>query len=169
MEGFKKILPTEIGNAMKCIGKDWMLITIRDERQGRVNAMTASWGAMGVLWNKNICICFIRPQRHSFSLAESESEFSLAFFGEEYRAALGVCGRESGRDTDKIEKCGFHTAECGGVPVITEANMLITCKKLYADDIRECAFIDKEMLAHYEKKDYHRFYVCEIKEVYVKE
>ncbi len=31
----------------------------RDKKQDRWNTMTASWGAMGVLWGKKVCFCFI--------------------------------------------------------------------------------------------------------------
>lgn len=167
MEGFAKISPKELGNSMKMIGSDWTLITVQDKAQGKVNAMTASWGAMGVLWNKNVAIVFVRPQRHTYGLIENEERFSLAFFGEnEYRDALALCGRESGRDCDKLALCGFSTADCDGVPVIREAKTLLVCRKLYEDDLLEERFLDKEMLRHYKEKDYHRFYVCEIEEAY---
>ncbi len=168
MKGFIQISPEELGNAMKCIGSDWMLITVRDEKQGRANAMTASWGAMGVLWNKNICVCFVRPQRHTYSLLENESEFSIAFMGEEHRASLGLCGRESGRDCDKLKSCGLTVNDECGVPVINEAKTVLVCKKLYEDDLREDCFLDSSLLSNYAKGDYHRFYVCEIKEAYRK-
>lgn len=167
MEGFLKISPKDLGNAMKMIGTDWMLITARDAEQGRVNAMTASWGTMGVLWNKNVAICFVRPQRHTYGLVASEERFSLAFFGEgEHREALALCGRESGRELDKIALCGLSTADCSGVPVIREAETLLICRKLYADDLKEGCFLDADMLKFYKEKDYHRFYVCEIEEAY---
>ena len=38
-------------NPWKMIGDEWMLITA--EKAGKVNTMTASWGGMGILWNKN--------------------------------------------------------------------------------------------------------------------
>ena len=68
MKDFKEISPYEVENAMKLIGKTWMLITANDEENGRANAMTASWGTLGVLWNKCVCTAFIRPQRHTYSL-----------------------------------------------------------------------------------------------------
>ena len=168
MKDFVKITPEELGNAMKSIGKDCMLITLPDRERGRVNAMTASWGAMGVLWNKNICICFVRPQRHTYSLLENENRFSIAFLGGERRDAVALCGRESGRDCDKLEKCGFTVGELDGVSVINEAHTLLICKKLYEDDLKEGCFLDKALLSNYAALDYHRFYVCEIEEVYQK-
>lgn len=168
MEGFVKITPKELGNAIEMIGSEWMLITASDEKQGRVNAMTASWGTMGVLWNKNVCICFVRPQRHTYALLAEQERFSIAFFGDAQREALAFCGRESGRDLDKLKACGLSSSECDGVPVINEAQTLLICRKLYEDDLREGCFLDPEILKHYKEKDYHRFYVCEIEKAYVK-
>ena len=56
MEGFRKIDSGELENSIKMIGDDWMLITAYDKEQERANAMTASWGAMGVLLNKSVYI-----------------------------------------------------------------------------------------------------------------
>lgn len=166
MEGFSKISPEELENAVKLIGKDWMLLTVRDRKHEKVNAMTASWGALGVLWNKNICICFVRPQRHTFSLLEDEEEFSIAFLDEDKRDALAVCGRESGRNCDKLSKCGLTLGASDGVPFVKEAKLFLVCKKLYEDDLKEECFLQKELLSNYAAGDYHRFYVCEIKEAY---
>ena len=46
--------------------------------------------------------------------------------------------------------------------------LVLICRKLYADDLKENAFIDPEMLKHYAARDYHRFYICEITEVLVR-
>ena len=169
MKGFREIAATETENAVKLIGKDWMLITVRDEAQGRVNAMTASWGAMGVLWNKSVAICFVRPQRHTFALAEREERFSLCFFGEERRDALKLCGTKSGRDCDKLALAGLSTEDCDGVPVIREARLVLVCRKLYVDDLKEEGFLDRSLLGNYAAKDYHRVYVCEIERAYTRD
>lgn len=167
MEGFRKISAEELGNAMQMIGKDWMLITVSDTENQRVNAMTASWGAMGVLWHKNICICFVRPQRHTHKLLDEQKRFSIAFMSEQYRDALRLCGRESGRDTDKLAASGLSVKDSDGVPVVAEAETLLVCRKLYEDEIREGCFLEEEVMETYRaKKDYHTFYVCEIEEAY---
>ncbi len=169
MKGFREILPVEIENAVKLIGKDWMLITVRDEEGNKVNAMTASWGAVGVLWNKPIAICFVRPQRYTYGLAEQSERFSLAFFSEEWRDALKLCGTKSGRDCDKLAMAGLSTAECDGVPVIREARLVLVCRKLYVDDLKEDGFLDRALLSNYAAKDYHRVYVCEIESAYTRD
>ncbi|MBQ7376576.1 MAG: flavin reductase family protein [Clostridia bacterium] len=166
MEGFRRISAVELGNALKLIGDDWMLITVKDEEGGRANAMTASWGALGVLWHKDVCICYVRPQRHTHKLLREQQRFSVAFMPEEYRDALKLCGTKSGRDTDKLSESGLHTVELDGVPMVKEASILLVCKKLYEDEIKEECFLESEVMATYKAKDYHTFYICEIEEVY---
>ena len=166
MEGFRRISAVELGNALKLIGDDWMLITVKDEEGGRANAMTASWGALGVLWHKDVCICYVRPQRHTHKLLGEQQRFSVAFLPEEYRDALKLCGTKSGRDTDKLSESGLHTVELDGVPMVKEASILLVCKKLYEDEIKEECFLESEVMATYKAKDYHTFYICEIEEVY---
>ena len=167
LKDFREISPYETENSLKLIGKDYMLITTPDGEGA--NAMTASWGCMGVLWNKPVAVCFIRPQRYSFGLAEDSDVLSLAFFGSERRDAMAFCGSKSGRDTDKIAACGFTLGEVDGVPVISEASLLLICKKLYADDLKENCFIDKALLDNYKAGDYHRVYVLEIQKVLVRQ
>lgn len=166
MQGFHEISVASLDNAMTLIGKEWMLITVKDEEKNKVNAMTASWGTLGVLWNKNVAICFVRPQRYTYGLTEKSERFSLAFMGDGYRDALKICGTKSGRDGDKLAMAGLSAVECDGVPVIAEARLVLVCRKLYADDLREEKFIDPALLGNYAAKDYHRVYVCEIERAY---
>lgn len=168
MNGFQKIDPKELKNAVEMIGTDWMLITVKDENEQKVNAMTASWGCMGVLWNKPVCVIFIRPQRYTYPLTEKEDRFSIAFLGDAYRNALRLCGTLSGRDTDKLAQAGLHAKALDGVPVIQEAETVLTVKKLYADDLKESSFLDPSLLSNYKAGDFHRFYVCEIEAAYIK-
>ena len=115
----KPLTPKELENVFRLVGKDWMLITAAGktaEGQETVNAMTASWGGMGVLWNKPVAFCFIRPQRYTFTLTEQSERFSLSFFTEAYRPALRLCGSKSGRDTDKLAEAGLTPAYENGTP-----------------------------------------------------
>ena len=166
---WRRIAPEELGNAMKMIGKDWMLIVAKDEKENKVNGMTASWGVLGIMWNQPVAVCMIRPQRYTYGLAEAEERMSLAFFSEEYRDALRLCGTKSGRDCDKLAEAGLSTEELDGVPVIREAETVLVCRKLYAGDLIKEGFLDPSLLAHYKQEDYHRMYVCKIEGAYVKE
>ena len=100
MKDFKELAATDLkDNVFDLIGKQWMLVTAGNKN--KFNTMTASWGAMGILFNKPVAIIFIRPQRYTFEFLEEEKDFTLTVLPEQYRNALMVCGRKSGRDRNK--------------------------------------------------------------------
>ena len=165
MKEFIEIPVSELGNAQEMIGKDMMLISVTDGE--KLNLMTASWGCMGVLWNKNVAVCFVRESRYTYGLLENEDRFTLAFFGGERRDALAHCGRVSGRDNDKLKQLGLTSVELDGVLAVAEAKTVLVCKKLYSDMIDPDGFTDKEVYEKaYGNGDLHRAYVCEIEKVY---
>lgn len=146
-------------NPFKLIGGDWALVAAGNESS--FNMMTASWGGMGVLWNKNVVWAFIRPSRHTYGFMEREPEFTMSFFDERYRDALNYCGSHSGRDSDKSKATGLTPA--GGNPVyFAEARLVLVCRKLYFQDIDPAKFIDDSIERNYNGSDYHRVYSAEI-------
>ena len=164
MEGFEKILPSEWDPIFDRIGKEWMLITAADG-EDKANTMTASWGGMGILWNLPVATCFIRPQRYTCPLVEKNDYLSLAFLGEEHRAALTYCGRHSGRDGDKFTAAGLHCAREEGVPYPAEAHTVLICRKLYVGDLEKQGFVDPSLLSNYPIDDFHKVFICEIREI----
>ena len=102
---YKKIDINEIVlNPFKTIGNDWLLISAL--KDGVTNTMTASWGGIGVIWNKNVVTVYIRPQRYTREFVDNSDYFSLTFF-EGYKKELGILGSKSGRDCDKIKETNF--------------------------------------------------------------
>lgn len=168
MDMFKEITPSEASDAIDLIGKEWMLIGAADKKHGNANAMTASWGTIGFLWNRPVCTCFIRPQRYTFGLAKENERLSFSFFGEEHRKALAFCGKESGKDGDKLERAGLSYTMVDGVPVFDSARLTLICRKLYSDEIKKANFIDPSMLKNYPAEDFHTFYICEIERCLIK-
>jgi flavin reductase (DIM6/NTAB) family NADH-FMN oxidoreductase RutF len=170
MDNFITVNPEELERSpFYLIGKEWMLITAPDEeKESGVNVMTASWGGLGVLWNTPVATVYVRPQRHTYSLLEKCERFSLCFLGDGHRKSLALCGSKSGRDTDKVTECGLTLEESDGVKLISESETVMICKKLYADDLKEDSFIDREHLSHYDG-DFHRFYILEIEKILVKD
>jgi flavin reductase (DIM6/NTAB) family NADH-FMN oxidoreductase RutF len=147
-------------NPFKLIGKDWMLITAGTPES--FNTMTASWGGMGILWQKQVCFCFIRPTRHTYEFVERSQNFTLSFFDEQYRKTLDFCGSHSGRDTDKVKRSGLTPVKKDGFIYFAEARLVLACKKLYFQDIRPDHFLDPQIDDLYPAKDYHRMYAGEI-------
>ena len=151
------------GNVSESIADEWMLVT--PGVLGRWNTMTASWGGFGHLWNMDVAFVFVRPTRHTFGFMESEEGFTLSFLGEGGRKALNICGSTSGRDTDKAKAAGIspRAFEVGaGSPArvaFEEAELVVSCRKVYAQDIDPKAFVDGTIASVYPLKDYHRLYV----------
>lgn len=157
-------------NVFKKIGKDWMLIGATSN--GKTNAMTASWGGLGIMWGKNVAYVFIRDSRYTKTLVDETDMMSISFFTEEYKKMLGYMGRVSGRDEDKIAVSELHIEEGDmdnyKAPVFKEAEMTMICKKLYAGKMNKECFIDMECIEKwYENDDYHTMYVVEIKDILV--
>ena len=155
------------GNAVSMFDDKWCLITAGTKES--YNTMTASWGAMGELWNKDVCFIFIRPQRYTLEFTEREEYFTLSFFGDEYKKALTFCGRNSGRDCDKAKETGLTPVETDGSISFAESETVIVCKKLFYQDIDPEGFVDKAIDGVcYPENDYHRMYVGEVVACYQK-
>lgn len=168
MAQWKEIIPNEITkDPFSLIGKDWMLVTAGDKE--KANTMTASWGGVGILWNKPVSFCFIRPQRYTLEFVEDKEYYSLSFFGPEYRDALNYCGTHSGRDGDKFEACDL-TLSYDLAPYPEQANLVMICKKLYKQDMESSCFLDPSLVEkNYADGDFHRTFAGEIVKVLVKE
>ncbi|MCP4569609.1 MAG: flavin reductase family protein [FCB group bacterium] len=148
-------------NPFKAIADDWMLVTAGDINS--FNTMTASWGTMGELWHKKICICFVRPNRHTYNFLENTDSFTLTFFPEKYRDVLKLCGTKSGRDIDKMGGIGLTPIKSPtGSVYFEEARLVFECKKIYIHDLDPGNFIDRTIEKEYPQKDYHRMYIGEI-------
>lgn len=163
----KEINASEISkNMIQMIKKDWMLVGAGEDK---FNMMTASWGMIGHLWNKDVMNVYIRPQRYTYEFMETNDTFSCSFFDDSYRDALKLCGSKSGRDIDKAEACGFTTNFIEHVPVFDQAVCTIICRKIAVYDIDPSQFIDASIDKNYPLKDYHRVYTGEIIKVLVKD
>lgn len=151
-------------NPFKLIGSDWMLITAK--KGDKTNMMTASWGGVGILWNKPVATIYVRPQRYTKEFIDNEKYFSLCVLPEEYRQILNYCGTKSGRDEDKIAETKLTIDESEKAPIFKESRLVLICKKLYAQDLTEQSFIDKSLVEkNYKAKDFHTMYIAEIEKI----
>ena len=69
-------------NVFRMFDDSWCLIAAYDENHKPLpyNAMTASWGGCGILWNKPVAFVFIRPQRYTYAFTEAAPSLTLSFF-----------------------------------------------------------------------------------------
>ena len=160
---FQRVRPEDLtDNAFTLIGKDWMLVTAA-RPDGSLNTMTASWGGVGILWGKPVAFVFIRPQRYTKEFLDAEPAFSLSFLGDEHRKALSYLGSVSGRNEDKMARCGLTPAREDGIPYFAEAHTALFCRKLFAQPYDPAAFLDKNIIdRQYPERDFHTLYIAEI-------
>lgn len=168
LAGYKNIAPDKIpGNIIKMLSQDWMLITAGNST--KFNTMTASWGGLGVLFNKPVAICFVNPARYTYQLMESGDTYTLTFYTETYRDALNYCGKVSGRDTDKIKGSGLTPiATPDNSMAFSEAWMIIECRKLVSQSLSPDAIHNPEEKAKRSTQAMHKMYIGEIINVWVK-
>lgn len=164
---FKEISAKELNeNPFSLIGDKWMLVTAGNEN--KFNTMTASWGSMGVMWNKNVVFSFIRPQRYTYSFLDENEYFTLSFYTDEYKSSLAICGKLSGRDVNKVEEAKLTPVFDQKAPYFEQARLVLVCKKLYKQAMKPEHFIDSELESFYPQKDYHHMFIGEIVKVLIK-
>lgn len=143
---------------------DWFLLTCGDIAKNQFNAMTISWGSIGVMWNKPFVQVVVRPQRFTFEFMEKFPTFTITSFDRTYRKALNLLGTRSGRDENKIQKSGLTPQAASKIPAPTyvEAILSIECRKIYWQDFDPSHFLDNTILSNYPRNDFHRIYYGEI-------
>ncbi len=159
---FQSVKPESMDfNVFTRIGEDWMLLTAGPVDD--CNTMTAAWGGLGFLWNRNVAFTFVRPVRWTYRFMEKHPVHTLSFFDEEHRGILEFCGACSGRDTDKIDQAGltpFATPQ-GGTG-FAQARLVVECRTIHSQDLDPARFLDPSLAELYPDRDYHRLYVGEI-------
>ena len=159
-----EISPDSLSLKPYTLFNDWMLLTCGDYSAGDFNTMTIAWGSMGIMWYKPLLMVVVRPNRYTYEFMERYDNFTVSSFDEEYRDALTFCGKNSGRDIDKIKKTGLTPVPMSHVssPGFDEAKLIIECVKMYTDDFKPERFLNTDIESYYPAKDYHRMYFGEV-------
>ena len=155
-------------------GKGVLLTTQKD---GKVNTMTIGWGTLGIQWGKPIFIAFVRESRYTKGFLDATGEFTVNIpYGEFDKNILAVCGKNSGRDMDKIKELGLtaEAPEVVGAPAIRQLPLTLECKVIYKQD-QDPDAIDPQYDSRYyakgtpNERDYHTAYYGEIVASYIVE
>lgn len=169
MSELKEINITELNaNPYNLFNKDWALLTAGDSEN--FNTMTVSWGGVGILWAKNVATVYVRKSRYTLDFLDNSEYFSLTFGGDEMREALVYCGKNSGRDVDKVKAVGITPVLNEKIPYFAEGKLVLICKKLYRQEMNPNNFIDKTIIhKQYSDNDYHVIFIGEIEKALIKE
>jgi flavin reductase (DIM6/NTAB) family NADH-FMN oxidoreductase RutF len=148
-------------NPFRLIGDEWMLVTAGTPQSW--NTMTAAWGGLGFLWQRDVAFAFIRPNRYTYQFMQQVDYFTLSFFGQGYRRELNYCGKHSGRDVDKAQETGLTPVSLEHNTVSFEqARLILICRKIYSDAIKPELFLEQSIDNLYPERQYHRMYIGEV-------
>lgn len=153
-------------NFIKLVSDEWMLVAAGNE--DNYNMMTASWGYFGEMWGKDTAVTVIRPQRYTKEFIDNEEYFSLSFYGDN-KDIHKICGKKSGRDTDKAKESGLTPVFDNNTVYFEQARLVVICKKIYCQKIEPECFVDKSIIDKWYDDDFHYAYVGEIEKVLIKE
>ncbi len=132
------------------------------------NAMTLSWGSLGVVWDRPVFIAHVRKNRFTHSILSSSGSFTVNFLGPEHLELLGCLGHHSGRGLDKPDYCQFRVHPSLTVPAPSAEGALYTleCRIIYRSDIIPENISDEEIpFTHYGDPIYHTAFYGEITEI----
>lgn len=105
-----------------------VIVTCGDSEEN-YNAITIAWTGT-ICTNPPMTYISVRPSRHSYKIIEETGEFVINLTTEDLVKATDYCGVKSGRDENKIEKCGLTLGKGKVVkaPLINESPVNIECK-----------------------------------------
>ena len=129
------------------------------------NAMTIGWGGIGTLWGRTALTVYVAEKRYTKEFMDKAEYFTVMAFDVEHSNVLRYMGTKSGRDGDKAQALGLHTAyTANGTPYYTEASLVIECKIMYAAPFDPDHFkseVPKRMYSHF-PAGIHSMYIGEV-------
>ena len=93
------------------------------------NAITIAWTGI-INSHPPKTYISVRPERYSYDIIKQSGEFIVHLPTKDMVRAIDYCGVRSGRDENKLEKCGLNLYEVEGFtcPAIKEFPIALTCK-----------------------------------------
>ena len=85
-------------NIFNLVSKDWTVITAGEQP----NSMVASWGGVGIMFNKPVTWCFLRANRYTLEKIKETGIYTMCYFPEQHKGDIMAFGTKSGRNTDKM-------------------------------------------------------------------
>ncbi len=129
------------------------------------NAMAIGWGGIGTLWQRTALTVYVAEKRYTKEFMDHSDYFTVMAFDEKNDEVLRYMGSKSGRDGDKAQALGLHTAYTeNGTPYYTEATMVIECKIMYAAPFAPEGFksdVPRNMYSHF-PAGIHSMYIGEV-------
>ena len=154
----------------RLFGAQNALLTAGDRSE--LNTMTIGWCQLGRIWNEPACTVYVRPERYTYEFTEGHDYFTVSILPADRREVMQLCGTKSGREVDKVAECALSVAYgAGDAPYFEEAELVLVCKKLYAQDMGAAHVVDGGPVDRFygPKDGWHRMYIGQILEAYTRE
>ena len=157
-------------NIFKLVGKDFTVITAGETP----NSMVASWGGVGIMFNKPVTWNFLRANRFTLEKIRETGTYTMCYFPDQYKGDIMQFGMKSGRNTDKMAQTKLTPMMTpDGYPAYAEAKIIIECKLLAASTVSKDEFYTEEAKTFLQEgfddaKDWHKLVYGEITKIYIK-
>ena len=168
---YEAVSPEEFNeNIFKLVGKDFTVITAGE----KPNSMVASWGGIGIMFNKPVTWNFLRANRYTLEKMRETGTFTMCWFPDQYKGDIMQFGTKSGRNTDKMAQTKLTPmATPDGYPAYAEAKIIIECKLIAASTVSKDEFYTEEAKTFLQEgyddaKDWHKLVYGEITKIYIR-
>lgn len=93
------------------------------------NVLTVAWTGI-INTRPPMTYISVRPERHSYGIIKESGEFVINLTTSKMVRETDFCGVKSGKDMDKIRKCGLHTEPSCKVsaPTVSESPLSLECR-----------------------------------------
>lgn len=144
-------------------GKDPAIVLVSDAK--KTNGMTIGWASFGVLWEKLMATVYIHKLRYSKHIFDNADYYSICYMKPEHKDIVNYFGTASGRNENKIEKCGLEIVN-DLAPYFKNSRVVVICKIVGQSDF-DINHVDERVRSWYQKEGVHSQYYGEIVKVLV--
>jgi len=157
--------------AFQALQRNGGLFLVTEGRERRPNVMSIGWITIGVVWGRPVAVVLVRPSRYSHHLLEEHPVFTVNLPPETMKREIEICGRYSGRNTDKFSLCQFTPLYLEGysTPVIEECQASMVCSVVQKTRVEPSTFLTPILAEFYPQDDFHFVYFGEIEQAWQKE
>lgn len=92
------------------------------------NLLTIGWTGI-INTHPPMTYISVRPSRYSYDIIKSRGEFVINLTTSSMCREVDFCGVRSGKDIDKVQKCGFHLLKAHNIdtPIVEECPISLEC------------------------------------------
>lgn len=93
------------------------------------NVLTIAWTGI-INTRPPMTYISVRPERYSYGIIKESGEFVINLTTSKMVRETDFCGVKSGKDIDKLKKCGLHTEQSCKVsaPTVSESPLSLECR-----------------------------------------